>query len=109
MRLWLTTLLRMVSQFLFGAMIAHGVKKARVMNRTAITQRMECTMYNWTISVPTEKGEPMNNLLWSVALKNSIAIICWTLLAVHFDKWWIALFGALFLTSASWREKDESN
>lgn len=45
--------------------------------------------------------------LWSVALKNSIAIICWTFLAWHFDKWWIALFGVLFLTSVSWGDKDE--
>ncbi len=42
-----------------GVRIAYGAKKARVMIRTATTQRMECTMYNWTISVPTEKGEPM--------------------------------------------------
>ena len=51
----------------------------------------------------------MNKWLWGVALKNSIAIICWALLAVHFDKWWIALFGALFLTSVSWGKDDEAN
>ena len=61
------------------------------------------------VSVPTEKGEAMNKWLWSVALKNSIAIICWALLAVHFDKWWIALFGALFLTSVSWGKDDEAS
>lgn len=49
----------------------------------------------------------MNNILWSVALKNSIAIICWTFLAWNFDKWWIALFGALFLTSVSRGDNDE--
>jgi hypothetical protein len=53
-----------------------------------------------------EKGEPMNNVLWSVALKNSVVIICWTFLAWHFDKWWIALFGALFLSSVKWRRTD---
>lgn len=49
----------------------------------------------------------MNNILWSVALKNSIAIICWTFLAWHFDKWWIALFGGFFLTYVDWSKKDE--
>lgn len=39
------------------------------------------------------------NLYWSVAIKNSICVICWTVLAIVFNKWWIALFGALFLTS----------
>jgi len=39
------------------------------------------------------------NLYWSVAIKNSICVICWTALAIIFHKWWIALFGALFLTS----------
>ena len=54
----------------------------------------------------TEKGKTMNKWLWAVALKNSIAIICWALLAYYFDKWWIALFGALFLTSVEWGRDD---
>ena len=40
------------------------------------------------------------NLYWSIAIKNSICVICWTVLAIVFHKWWIALFGALFLTDA---------
>lgn len=48
----------------------------------------------------------MNKLFWAVSLKNSVAIICWTLLAWHFEKWWIALFAAMFLSSVEWREKD---
>lgn len=39
------------------------------------------------------------NFYWSVAIKNSICVICWTVLAITFHKWWIALFGILFLTS----------
>ena len=48
----------------------------------------------------------MDKWLWSIAIKNAIAIICWTFLAVHFGKWWIALFGVLFLTSVEWGKKD---
>ena len=36
---------------------------------------------------------------WAWALKNSVAIVCWTILAICFNKWWIALFAALFLSS----------
>ena len=34
-------------------------------------------------------------------LKNSIAIVCWTILALYFNKWCIALFAALFLSNIS--------
>lgn len=54
----------------------------------------------------TEKGKTMNKWIWSIALKNAVAILCWTFLACRFDKWWIALFGALFLTSVEWGKKD---
>lgn len=36
---------------------------------------------------------------WMWALQNSIYVICWTILAVVFHKWWIALFAALFVSS----------
>ena len=52
------------------------------------------------------KCQDMNKWIWSIALKNAVAIICWTFLACHFGKWWIALFGALFLTSVEWGKKD---
>jgi hypothetical protein len=45
------------------------------------------------------------NIYWPVAIKNSICVICWTVLAIIFHKWWIALFGALFLTSIETRKK----
>ncbi len=39
------------------------------------------------------------NTIGAVMLKNSICVICWAALAVIFNKWWIALFALLFLTS----------
>lgn len=39
------------------------------------------------------------NIYWSVVIENSICIICWTALAIVFDKWWIALFALLFMSS----------
>ena len=45
------------------------------------------------------------NIYWSVAIKNSICVICWTALAIIFHKWWIAIFAALFLTSIETKHK----
>lgn len=36
---------------------------------------------------------------WAWAVDNSINIICWTALAIYFNKWWIALFACLFISS----------
>jgi predicted secreted protein len=36
---------------------------------------------------------------WMIMLENSIMAICWTFLAYHFNKWWIALFMVLCFTS----------
>ena len=41
------------------------------------------------------------HIYWAWALKNSVTIACWTILAIYFNKWWIALFAALFLSSIS--------
>ncbi len=38
------------------------------------------------------------NIVWAWAIKNSITIIAWIVLAVVFNKWWIALFGLLFMS-----------
>lgn len=46
-----------------------------------------------------------NNTLWAWAIKNSICVICWTVLAIIFNKWWIALFGALFLSGLTTQHK----
>lgn len=37
------------------------------------------------------------NFAWAWAIKNSISVICWVVLAVVFNKWWIALFAVLFI------------
>lgn len=36
---------------------------------------------------------------WAWAVKNSICIICWTVLAVVSNRWWIGLFALLFMSS----------
>lgn len=41
------------------------------------------------------------HMIWAWAVKNSISTICWTALAIFFGKWWIALFGVLFLSDIS--------
>ena len=42
----------------------------------------------------------MNKVAWAAwAVKNIICVVCWTVLAIVFNKWWIALFGLLFMTS----------
>ena len=53
------------------------------------------------------------HIVWAWAVKNIVAIICWTALAIFFGKWWIALFGALFVNelkhSKTSDEKENSN
>lgn len=34
---------------------------------------------------------------WAWAIGNSVCVICWTTLAIVFNKWWICLFSMLFL------------
>lgn len=47
------------------------------------------------------------NLMLQIAvlLKNIVCIIAFILLAIVFNKWWIALFAVLFLTTV---EKEEN-
>lgn len=33
------------------------------------------------------------------AIKNCVTLICFTILAIVFKKWWIVLFSALFIVS----------
>jgi hypothetical protein len=41
----------------------------------------------------------MNNRMWyAVLAKNAVCVICWTILAIYFNKWWIALFATFFLS-----------
>ena len=45
------------------------------------------------------------SFIWAWAFKNIIAILAWVTLAVLFDKWWIALFGLLFMSYVEVRHK----
>ena len=38
-----------------------------------------------------------NKILWPTVVYNSINIICWTVLAVIFNKWWVIFFAVLFM------------
>lgn len=42
---------------------------------------------------------------WAWAIKNSICVICWVVLAIVFNKWWIAFFGALFMSDFQTKHK----
>ena len=39
-----------------------------------------------------------NHIWWAWAIKNSVVLICWTVLAIVFGKWWIALFAILCIS-----------
>lgn len=42
----------------------------------------------------------MKNSSWTAwAIKNSIVVICFTILAIYFNHWWIVLFACLLTTS----------
>lgn len=43
---------------------------------------------------------------WYLLIKNSVVVICFTLLAIHFDKWWIVLFSAFFVTFVEYKNKE---
>lgn len=45
------------------------------------------------------------NLIWAWVIKNSLAIIAWTVLAIVFNKWWIAFFGLLFMSGIETKHK----
>ena len=44
--------------------------------------------------------------IWALMLKNIIVVLIWGALAVLFDKWWIALFGLLFMSYVEVRPKN---
>lgn len=43
-----------------------------------------------------------------ITLKNIATIICFTILAIIFNKWWIVLFSALFYSSIKLKEDDNN-
>lgn len=49
--------------------------------------------------------------IWALALKNIIAILAWTVLAILFNKWWLALFALLFVSDikTTYETKGEDN
>ena len=50
--------------------------------------------------------ETMNkSAYWAWAIKNSICVICWVVLAIVFNKWWIALFAVLFMSGLQTKYK----
>lgn len=42
----------------------------------------------------------------AIALINSIVVMCFTLLALAFDRWWVVLFAFIFFMSER-NDKDE--
>ena len=44
----------------------------------------------------------------AAAIKNSVSLICFTVLAIVFDKWWLVLLTTLFLCSVE-KDKDKDN
>ena len=42
----------------------------------------------------------------AVLIKNTISLTLWVVMAIAFNKWWIALFSILFLTSVE-KEKNK--
>lgn len=47
-------------------------------------------------------------MMWfTLLLMNTVPIVCFTHLAIHFDKWWIVLFALLF--SVSYKSKKEDS
>lgn len=43
----------------------------------------------------------------AVLIKNCITLICFSVIAIIFNKWWIVLFTAIFLTSVTEKNKKE--
>lgn len=39
----------------------------------------------------------MNKTYLMITIENIINIVCWTILAIIFNKWWVALFSILFI------------
>lgn len=51
--------------------------------------------------------EEYNKYLYKlVVIRNSISLICFTILAIVFKHWWIVLFAALFTSNVENREEE---
>lgn len=50
----------------------------------------------------------MNNKLYFIlVLKNIVSIICFTILAIVFNRWWIVFFSILFLSTIEYEYHSE--
>ena len=43
------------------------------------------------------------SIYWAWSIKNSICIICWTILAIVFNKWWITIFALFFMSDLKYQ------
>ena len=51
----------------------------------------------------------MNKGLIAVCIKNMVVVVCFTVLAIVFEKWWIALFSMFLMTSYERKFKEEDD
>ena len=49
----------------------------------------------------------IKKLAWIAFLRNCISLICFTILAIVFEKWWIVFFALLFCVSFEVNDDDE--
>ena len=47
-------------------------------------------------------------MMWlSLLLMNAVPVACFTILSIHFEKWWIALFALLFMVCYKSNETED--
>lgn len=51
----------------------------------------------------------MSKGLIAVCVKNMVDVVCFTALAIVFEKWWIVLFSMLLMTSYERKFKEEDD
>ena len=51
----------------------------------------------------------MKCVYYAVLLENVAMMICWTVLAIYFGKWWIALFSVFCFSSLKHRTGEEGD
>ena len=51
----------------------------------------------------------MNKGVIAVCIKNMVVVVCFTALAIVFEKWWIALFSMLLMTTYERKFKEEDD
>ena len=51
----------------------------------------------------------MNGVYYAVLIENVIIMICWTILAINFGKWWIALFSVCCFSSLKHRTDEKGD